>query len=547
MNRLVLIVLFLLIMVSCTKDIVPIGETYPFDKGSLGKLNLQVIGWSEDNAYHAVRVYYKLDKFTGSCGETPNCKGYITHEGKRFQGGLKIYLFHRAKLIEKFHIYNNPVSCPMTCQFFPENCTPISEARKNLNLAKASLKKYGIDLKIKGTTLQKKENTVFLDKNNLLHISLKAKTQHFPDGDFATVKYTYTIFHKEGDDKRLLFSQDENGSYNPDWGQAPAIELLKAVSSPNNKIIFIYCTRTATRLNATPFVLTTLYHENGSLKSIHDTSVDLFSAIEKNDIKKIRKLLKSGINLNDHFNFYGNTPLSAALAITNYKIAKLLIDKGANVNKKTRTGGIPLLSVRDNNYNLIQLLIENGADRNIIIEGRGAKLIDILFHNLFREKDIKLAKYLIQKGADINSVISTGETSLHHSVKWNQPEMVQFLLENNAKINIQDKEGATPLFNAAKRSHLQFIELLLQKKADINIKTNKGETPLHAICTSNYSSRDKFKIIQKLAEHGADINAQDDNGNTPLDLVNKNIIKRQYKEIADYMISINAVSGNSSK
>jgi len=69
---------------------------------------------------------------------------------------------------------------------------------------------------------------------------------------------------------------------------------------------------------------------------------DFIRAVENNDIKKVKQLLEiKGIDLeimtdDSEYPEYGHTALSIATYKHNYEIVKLLIEKGANKNHKSR-------------------------------------------------------------------------------------------------------------------------------------------------------------------------------------------------------------------
>ena len=66
----------------------------------------------------------------------------------------------------------------------------------------------------------------------------------------------------------------------------------------------------------------------------------LFDAILNNRISKIKRLLKQGADVNAITR--GDTPLLWAIAMGYYDIVKFLIDNGADVNAKDKTGWTPL-------------------------------------------------------------------------------------------------------------------------------------------------------------------------------------------------------------
>ena len=84
----------------------------------------------------------------------------------------------------------------------------------------------------------------------------------------------------------------------------------------------------------------------------------------------IKWLLANGANPNIAANNPMKvTPLHSACAISNFEIAELLIQNGADVNAKQMRGVTPLHSAAHNGQlEIVQLLIENGADRKAKME-----------------------------------------------------------------------------------------------------------------------------------------------------------------------------------
>ena len=92
---------------------------------------------------------------------------------------------------------------------------------------------------------------------------------------------------------------------------------------------------------------------------------ELLEAVENNNIKKVRELLKAGADIN----FQGKNGYSAlCISIVNpksKKISKLLIDSGADINVVTSCEITPLyLAVEISNLEIFKLLLEKGANPN---------------------------------------------------------------------------------------------------------------------------------------------------------------------------------------
>lgn len=81
-----------------------------------------------------------------------------------------------------------------------------------------------------------------------------------------------------------------------------------------------------------------------------------------NNIQEVENLLVSGHDINEE-NVGGLTPLSEALILNNYDIAKYLIKNGANIKGTDKF--MPLMiSAEKENDKIMELLLENGADAN---------------------------------------------------------------------------------------------------------------------------------------------------------------------------------------
>ena len=58
-------------------------------------------------------------------------------------------------------------------------------------------------------------------------------------------------------------------------------------------------------------------------------------------------------------------------------------------------------------------------------------------------------------------------------------EIVKFLLEKGASIDSKNDYGSTPLHLASMKGHLEIVKLLLGEGANIDAKDENGSTPLH--------------------------------------------------------------------
>ena len=206
----------------------------------------------------------------------------------------------------------------------------------------------------------------------------------------------------------------------------------------------------------------------------------------------------------------GATPLMLSIIYKQDEIAKLLIEKGADLNKKEKeSGATPLiLSILYERYEIAEILVEKGANVNI----KDNSGFTALIHAIQREKT-DLSKMLIEKKSDVNTKITfktdglylKGFTPLTFNV---DKEVAELLIKAGAKVNtrlsINDDsrniqlENITPLMWVIFDYNTELAKLLIESGADINAKDKDGNTALDYV-----RYRDNSEIEQLLIEKGA--------------------------------------------
>ena len=220
------------------------------------------------------------------------------------------------------------------------------------------------------------------------------------------------------------------------------------------------------------------------------------------NVEEVNRLLSSGFldlnfsNSNGHglpsylaakaihqnYDSFHEPPLYPAAKGGHKEVVQVLLDRGANPNKKTFWGQTPI---------------------------QGAVMI---FYA--RKGHEEVVKLLLNRGANPNNTDNHGNTPLHLAAAYGHRILVQLLLDAGADPNKKHDNEWNPLHYASANGHEEVVRLLLDAGAYINqTNNNDGWTPLHY--ASAYYHKD---TVQVLLDRGACPKMQTRNKMTPLDL-----------------------------
>jgi ankyrin repeat protein len=159
-------------------------------------------------------------------------------------------------------------------------------------------------------------------------------------------------------------------------------------------------------------------------------------------------------------------------------------------------------------YDVVEVLaIDNSQDVN----SRSFDHDSTPLHLASKEEHVKVARFLVEHGADAAAKDSNGRTPLHWVSEGGDLELARLLIEHGAEPAAQDWIGRTPLHRASERGDVEFAWLLIEHGADAAAQASDGRTPLHRA-----SERGYVELARLLVEHGADVAALDEDQWTPL-------------------------------
>ncbi len=206
----------------------------------------------------------------------------------------------------------------------------------------------------------------------------------------------------------------------------------------------------------------------------------------------------------------GGSALAGAAGGGSHEIARLLLERGAQINAIGYRGNTALMvASRYGRATMVSLLLSKGAQVNIRnTEGFTALMAAVgggwtnkgTWYDPTVIGSVEVVRLLLNKGAEVNIKTNGGATALilaAGACRWqevigrrgnlerelitNDPEkiaIVGLLLAKGAQVNAQSSQGTTALMMAVRTGAVATIRLLLSKGADVNPGNKEGDTAL---------------------------------------------------------------------
>ena len=173
----------------------------------------------------------------------------------------------------------------------------------------------------------------------------------------------------------------------------------------------------------------------------------------------------------------------------------------------------------------------------------GLTELDMQLIQASKRDDTQIVEDLIKSGANVDSIWTGVErrsawgnwmgggsfrsseftwivTPLHNAILHDRGnkhgvKVAKTILDNGADIEIKNKEGSTPLHRAVTHASVTMIELLISRGADIDAKNNDGLTPLDSArleanmessslgsVATNVNIEPRQQVVNLLRKHG---------------------------------------------
>ncbi len=275
----------------------------------------------------------------------------------------------------------------------------------------------------------------------------------------------------------------------------------------------------------------------------HDATAEAVKAIErsrdddpdagKDETEQLRQLLIQGADPNARMEGVGtplhrvaravaSLPRSSQRALALGRVAKALLDAGANASDDGGVGRVP--------YDVTHAARFGHADRVRQYCQDDPKALSI--QGLYGESALAIAvetnqseivRVLLEYGADKGAWLGAGRSPIETAVLNSTDEVALMLLKNGFATPDTKSPLGGPLHIAAKDGRIDLLEPMIAAGYRVEVKDSRGNTPLHLA-----SETGKVDFARALVERGADPLTWNNSGETAVSLAEKGGFKELY-------------------
>ena len=184
----------------------------------------------------------------------------------------------------------------------------------------------------------------------------------------------------------------------------------------------------------------------------------------------------------------------AVAARADCDVIRLLLNKGADINRRGGFNGTPLQAiVQTDEKDIVRLLLNRGADINAQAGGFRRKTLLVAAEY----GTIGIVELLLERGAQVTEADSQNATALHAAAHKGHIGMIKLLLDRGAVIDAQKRDtDVTPLAEAVKMAHEAAVQILLARGADVTL--------LQPVLKTYADNPKRARLMNMLNEYGAE-------------------------------------------
>jgi cytochrome c len=151
---------------------------------------------------------------------------------------------------------------------------------------------------------------------------------------------------------------------------------------------------------------------------------NLTDLAQSGDLAAVAGALDSGADVNE---VDGVSALYVAVEAGNIELAKLLIDRGADVNLPVKFKRTPLYAAVFGGFpDLVKLLLDSGADPMQLAKSQ------TVLHVAADNGCLQCVTYLVQAGAEVNALTVNGIPPIHFAIRNGHDDVAAYLREHGA-------------------------------------------------------------------------------------------------------------------
>jgi len=186
----------------------------------------------------------------------------------------------------------------------------------------------------------------------------------------------------------------------------------------------------------------------------------------------VDRILDDGGDIEDPWG--DRTPLICACYAGRAEMAAHLLERGADINKRTKRQKVSALwaAAYSGSVATIEVLLSYKAKVDLS-GGEGQPL-----HAAVIQEHIEAIETLLAHGAKIQAKNRQGSTPLHLAAFRQDATIAETLLKHGAVVNAADRKGDTPLHNAVNRQRVETARALVGAGARTDTTNRRGKTPL---------------------------------------------------------------------